>query len=273
MISNKSICIIGAYDLLSKSYFNELKKNYENIFFINLLDNIYNVKDLYNYKIFELKKILNHLKSNDIKEVIFLGKITRPDLTDFKNDGIVEKYIPLLFSAYKKGDGAVLKAVIKIFKEHNLTTISPFKYSDEFVLKDKCLKRNILVEDKIDIKKSSDLLDELSKFDNAQSAVTINGYIIAIEAVEGTDALLDRVYTIRKDLKQLDVKSGFLTKKPKNLQSKLIDLPVIGPKTIKLIKKANLKGLAIDFNNTMIYRKKEVIRLISKFDIRIFNIK
>ena len=61
-------------------------------------------------------------------------------------------------------------------------------------------------------------------------------------------------------------------KKLKNNQSKLIDLPVIGPKTIKLLKKANLEGLAIDCKNTLVYRKQEVLKLVSEFDLKIYNI-
>ena len=73
-------------------------------------------------------------------------------------------------------------------------------------------------------------------------------------------------------LNQLSDKSGFLIKKPKKNQSKFIDLPVIGPKTIKLIKKANLKGLAINRKYTMVHNKDEVLQLIEKHDLKIYNI-
>ena len=69
--------------------------------------------------------------------------------------------------------------------------------------------------DKKDKNKSIKLLNDLSKYDNAQSAVCINGYIMAIEAVEGTDSMLKRVISIRKNLNQLDIKAGILTKIPK----------------------------------------------------------
>ena len=76
------------------------------------------------------------------------------------------------------------------------------------------------------------MLNDLSKYDNAQSIVCINGYIIAIEAAEGTDRFNEKnSYNIRKKIKQLNEnKAGLLIKIPKKNQSKLIDLPVIGPK-------------------------------------------
>ncbi len=272
-MTNKSpICIIGGYDKLSKSFFKTLKNKYKSSIFINLQSKTYHDKNLYNYNIFELKKIFDLLKLKNIKDIIFLGKILRPDLSKFKNDGVIEKYIPLFLKAYKKGDGAILDAVLDIFKKHNFTAVSPFKYSEDLCLAKSDVIKKYKNEDIIDIKKSSKLLDTLSEFDNAQSVVCSEGYIIAIEAVEGTDALLKRSRQLRKDLGQLKTKSGFLVKKIKKNQSRFIDLPVVGPNTINLIKKANLKGLAIDIKNTLIYKKDEFLMLAKKYDLIIYDI-
>ena len=272
MKNSAEICIIGAYDSISKSYFNSLSKNYKNTCFINLSNETFYENNLYNCKIFELNKILSILKLNNIKSIVFLGKIFRPNLSEFKNDGIVEKYIPQLINAFKKGDSSILNTVIDIFRGYKYSIISPFKYCDTFNFSKESVSHKILKDDLIDINKSIKLLNALSKFDNAQSVVSVNGYIIGIEAVEGTDALLKRAYNLRKNLNQLENKSGFLTKIPKKNQSKLIDLPVIGPKTLNLINKANLKGVAIDYKNTIIYKREEVLKLKKKYQLKIYNI-
>ena len=82
--------------------------------------------------------------------------------------------------------------------------------------------------------------------------------------------MLNRSRQLRKDLDQLKTKSGFLVKKIKKSQSRFIDLPVVGPKTISLIKKANLKGLAIDIKNTLIYKKDDFLRLAKEYDLIIY---
>ena len=84
--------------------------------------------------------------------------------------------------------------------------------------------------------------------------------------------MLNRSRQLRKDLGQLEIKSGFLVKKIKKSQSRFIDLPVVGPRTISLIKKANLKGLAIDIKNTLIYKKNDFLKLAKKNDLIIYNI-
>ena len=73
MVSNSAICIIGGYDDLSKSFFKILKNKYKSTIFINLLSTTYHDKNLYNYNIFELKKILELLKIRNVKDIIFLG--------------------------------------------------------------------------------------------------------------------------------------------------------------------------------------------------------
>ena len=84
--------------------------------------------------------------------------------------------------------------------------------------------------------------------------------------------MLNRSRQLRKDLGQLESKSGFLVKKIKKSQSRFIDLPVVGPRTINLIKKANLKGLAIDIKNTLIYKKDDFLRLAKEYDLIIYDI-
>ena len=84
--------------------------------------------------------------------------------------------------------------------------------------------------------------------------------------------MLNRSWQLRKDLDQLETKSGFLVKKIKKSQSRFIDLPVVGPRTISLIKKANLKGLAIDIKNTLIYKKDDFLRLAKEYGLIIYDI-
>ena len=272
MKSNSNVCIIGGYDTLSSSFFNEVKKISPLSIFINVSNKKINKSKIYNFRIFQLKKILNTLEKCSIKDIIFLGKINRPNLKDFKNDGEIEKYLPFLFKQYTKGDGSLLSGIIKIFTEIGYNILSPSILSNKFFFKKIELNSATNNSDKIDIAKSRKILNDLSKYDNAQSMVSVNGYIIAIEAAEGTDNLLRRVVSVRKNLDQINHKAGVLTKLPKKNQSKLVDLPVIGPKTLKLVKMANLNGIAIDPNYTMLYKKDEIKNLSRKLDIKIYSI-
>ena len=259
---NKGICIIGGYDNLSKLFFSEICEKKSDSIFINLNEKNIKKRNVFNMHIFQLKKIFNLIKKKKINNIVFLGKISRPNLSIFKNDGVIDKYLPILFDSFKKGDGSILKVVIKIFKQNNLRVISPKKLSTKLFFNEKEISSEMSKNDKNDMNKSVNILNDLSKYDIAQSIVCINGYIIGIEAAEGTDSLLKRTFKIRDELGQLNMKAGLLTKIPKKNQSLLVDLPVIGPKTVNMVKKANLNGIAINKNFTMVENKTKTLRLM-----------
>ena len=272
MKNNDPICIIGGYDLLSKSFFREIKKKKEKSIFINLNRQEIRNSKIYNFKIFQLRKILDTLKKHKIINILFLGKIERPDVSLFEKDQEIIKYIPLLFESYKKGDGAILKSVIEIFTDKGFNILSPKILLDKFFFVRNEICKTVANIDKTDLIKSINVLNSLSKYDNAQSIVIVKGYIIAIEAAEGTDLLLKRSIQIRKNLNQLKIKAGILTKIPKKNQSKLVDLPVIGPKTIQLAIDANLNGVAVNSKSTMIYNKKKTLSLIKNSELKVYDI-
>ncbi len=271
MKNNQPLAIIGGYDMISKAFFTECKKFNDNSIFINLNNNQIKNKKIYNFKIFQLRKIFETLEINKIKTLLFLGKINRPNLSHFKNDGEIEKYIPILLNSYQQGDGKILSSVLEIFIQNGFKIISPRAVSKSFFFDTEDLDELNSNRDAIDVNKSKKILNEISKFDNAQSAVCVSGYIIAIEAAEGTDNLLNRVFDVRKNLKQLKFKAGILVKIPKKSQSKLVDLPVIGLETFRLIKKANLNGIAIYPKYTLVHEKKKVLEYANKHELKIYD--
>ena len=162
-------------------------------------------------------------------------------------------------------------SVLEIFTQNGFKIISPREVSKSFFFNSEELDKLNPNNDAIDVNKSRKLLNEISKFDNAQAVVCVSGYIIAIEAAEGTDNLLNRVFDVRKDLNQLKFKAGILAKIPKKSQSKLVDLPVIGLSTLRLIKKANLNGIAIYPKYTLVHEKRKVLQYAKKYELKIYD--
>ena len=270
MMINGNICIMGGYDDLSKSFFDELQKSKNQSIFLNFNKPKLKRKNIYNLEVYELKKIIHLLKLKNISEIIFLGKINRPNLKNFKLDGEIDKYLPILHNAYKKGDDFLLKNILKIFKQYGYLIKSPLDLSTSYLLSKKDFKVNPEIRTKMDIKKGRDILIALSRFDNAQSIVIIDGYIHAIEAAEGTDQMLKRVIDIRKRNKTINENKGVLIKMAKKNQSRLVDLPVLGPKTIEIAAKANLASIAFDPLTTLILNKKIFLKKAKKENIDLF---
>ena len=270
MTNKGNICIMGGYDNLSKSFFNDLRKSKKQSIFLNFNKSKSQSKNIFNLEIYELKKILHLLKLNNITEIIFLGKIDRPNLKNFRLDGEIDQYLPILHNAYKKGDDFLLKSILNIFKQYGFLIKSPLDISTSYLLNKKDFKADPDFRTKMDIKKGRDILIALSKFDNAQSIVIIDGYIHAIEAVEGTDQMLKRVIDIRKRNKTINENKGVLIKIAKKNQSKLVDLPVLGPKTIEIVAKANLASIALNPLSTLILNKQNFLKKAKKANIDLF---
>jgi DUF1009 family protein len=249
-----------------------LKKNIEFLILDLTKSNIYKkYKNSYSLNISELGKAISILKKNNCKNVIFIGKVERPDISLLKFDTKALFYLPRLFSAFKKGDGNILKEIIKIFKENKLNVVNSMKFTPELIFKDKSInKLKINNTDKSSISKGVKIIKSLSKFDIGQSVVINNGYVLAIEGPEGTDVTIKRSLHLSKKYKLKN--KSILIKFPKANQDLRIDLPTIGFDTIKNCIKANIKGIAVKRSQNIILDKDKIINLAKKNNFFIISI-
>ena len=249
-----------------------LKKNIDFLILDLTKSNIYKkYKNSHSLKITELGKAISILKKNNCKNVIFIGKVERPDISLLKFDTKALFYLPRLFSAFKKGDGNILKEIIKIFKENKLNVVNSMKFTPELIFKEKSInKLKINNTDKSSISKGVKIIKSLSKFDIGQSVVINNGYVLAIEGPEGTDETIKRSLHLSKKYKLKN--KSILIKFPKANQDLRIDLPTIGFDTIKNCIKANIKGIAVKRSQNIILDKDKIINLVKKNNFFIISI-
>ena len=228
--------------------FNKIYRNYINSFSI---------------KITELDKALLILKKNNCKKIILAGKVNRPEisLSDFSFRSL--SYYKRLYIAFRKGDGNILKEIIKIFRENKIKVISSMFYTPELIFKEKSINNfKINDVDKRSIKKGINIIKNLSTFDIGQSVIINDGFVLAIEGPEGTDGAIKRASFLKKkyNLK----KKSILIKFPKSNQDLRVDLPTIGLKTIKNCIKANIKGIALKKNQNIFLDKNKIISITKK---------
>ena len=249
-----------------------LRKNVEFLILDLTKSNIYKrYKNSYSLKITELGKAISILKKNNCKNVIFIGKVERPEISLLKFDRKALFYLPRLFSAFKKGDGNILKEIIKIFKENKINVVNSMKFTPELIFKDKSINKvKINNSDKSSITKGVNIIKSLSKFDIGQSVVVNNGYVLAIEGPEGTDETIKRSLLLLKKYKLKN--KSILVKFPKAKQDLRVDLPTIGLDTIKNCIKANIKGIAVKRSQNIILDKDKIINLTQKNNFFIISL-
>ena len=154
-----------------------------------------------------------------------------------------------------------------------MKVVSCTKYLPELFIDNAKINKIINSQDLKDIKKGKNLLEKLNqKFDVGQSVIINNGFIVAIEAAEGTDQMLLKSSKILKKLNK-NKQSGILIKLPKKIQDLRVDLPTIGYKTVKKCIDLNLNGIVLKKNAHIFLDQEKSIALIKKnnFFIKIIN--
>tara|TARA_B100001094_G_scaffold96435_1_gene92412 strand:+ start:2281 stop:3111 length:831 start_codon:yes stop_codon:yes gene_type:complete len=267
-----NLALIGGDNELPLVAYNSIKKKFKNFIYIDISRSnkkkLLNKKFVHHLKIFELEKCINLLSLNSITQICFLGTVNRPDFSKLKLDNVLSKYINSILASSKHGDGNILDSVINIFEMEGYRTRSFIDiFPNEYLLDRNYLS---LSDSEIkDISKGVSLLNTLSEYDNAQSCVISNGYILAIEAVEGTDKMLSRVNSIKRKISR-NIIEGALIKLPKKKQSLKVDLPTVGPNTLKLMYKNKLNVLGVSRDTTIVVEKKKFYQLLKKYKIKLY---
>ena len=241
-----------------KEILKKIKKNY---LIIDLTKNksFKRDKNSHPVSIGQIGKIINILKKNNCKKVIFAGKVKKPNFSKLKLDLKGIYYIPRIIKASKIGDASILKEVINIFKKEKIHTINSLSFTPELSLKKGIYtKTKPNHEDNKDIKKAVSTLSKLNNHSFSQGVIVKNNKVIAVEGNGGTQKMLQKTKNKQNTL------NGVLVKFPKKKQDLRIDLPTIGLKTLVQCKKAGLKGIALKNKQNVCLDKKQLITFANK---------
>ena len=213
----------------------------------------------YSVSIGQFGKIINILKENNCKKVLFAGKVNKPNLSKLKLDLKGIYYIPRIIKASKLGDAAILKEIIKILDQNKIKTENSLIFNPELSLKKgnySKIKPN--KQDQLDIKKAIKTLNNLRQYNFSQGVVIRSKKVISIEGKGGTKKMLE------KSKSKKFRNNGVLVKFPKKKQDLRVDLPTIGLKTIKQSKIAGLKGIVIKSKQHVFLDKNKCIKFANK---------
>ena len=215
-------------------------------------------KNCYSISIGKFGQILEIIKSKKCKKVIFAGNIPKPKISKLKLDIKGIYYFPRIFKAFKLGDAAILKELIKILAEYKIKVIKLNFFNPELTMSKgnyTSIKPNKL--EALDIKKGIKYLDKLNAYNHTQGLVISQGQLVAKETFTGTQKML-------QNLKNIKNTNGILIKFPKKKQDLRVDLPTIGLDTLKDCKKSKIKGIVLKSNQNIILDKKKCISFANK---------
>jgi UDP-2,3-diacylglucosamine hydrolase len=194
----------------------------------------------------QLGRFLKDVKARDIQDIVIIGAVVRPALSDLVPDlGLIRHYFAIR-NAFKGGDDHLLVGLVRLLEGQGLNVRGPWEFAPDLVAtKGVLTKTRPGKQAMIEIEKGCNLLEALSPFDMGQAVVVADSRIIAVEGIEGTDRMLARVAALRASGRLKRNAGGVLVKLPKRGQDLRVDMPTIGTGTIERAAAAGLSGVAI----------------------------
>ena len=200
-------------------------------------------------------------RAENCRDLVFIGTLVRPALAELRLDWGTLRVIGRLLTAFRGGDDHLLSGIGRILEQDGFRMVGIKDVAPDLLMPEGCLTRAAPDPNAAaDIAKGRDVLGALSPFDIGQAAVVIDGHVVAVEDIEGTDGLLARVARLRGEGRiRARPGRGVLVKAPKSGQDLRFDLPTIGPRTVEGVAAAGLGGVAIVSGNTIVVEPQAMI--------------
>jgi DUF1009 family protein len=211
----------------------------------------------------QLGRAMRLFREEGCRDLIFIGTLVRPSLTEIRLDFKTLRLLGNVIRALRGGDDHLLSGVGRILEQDGFRMVGIRDVAPDLLMPEGCISRFRPADNaKADIARGRAVLSALGPFDVGQAAVVIDGHVVAVEDIEGTDALLARVTRLRKEGRiRAATGRGVLVKAPKSSQDLRFDLPTIGPRTIEGVAKAGLAGIAVIAGNTIAAEPQAMIAL------------
>lgn len=193
----------------------------------------------------EIGRIVRIARAADCEALCFAGIVRRPDFAALKPDVRGLAWMPGAILAARKGDDALLRFLMSGFEKEGFAIEGAHEVMGELMLPQGPLGAHAPGEAHAgDIAKAIETARAVGALDIGQGAVVCDGLVLAVEAQEGTDAMLRRVAELPASLRGApDGRRGVLAKVPKPIQEERVDLPTIGVATIERAAQAGLAGV------------------------------
>lgn len=217
----------------------------------------------------ELGKSFALLKKHGCDVLTLAGKVSRPEWNAIKLDARGVMALPKVVAAALKGDDALMRTMIGMFEKEGFRVIGTAEAAPNLIAPAGVYGRHKPDAQALaDITQAREIVRRLGELDIGQASVVCEGLPLAVEAAEGTDAMLERLTNLSKNLRGTPEKRrGILVKAPKPTQERRIDLPVIGTRTIELASAAGLAGVAVEAGGALLMRKSKLVEAADRLGL------
>lgn len=202
-------------------------------------------------------QMLDWFRAQGVRQIVLSGNVKRPSFLTLRPDAGAVKLLARISARAFGGDDQLLAAVVAVLREEGFEPIGGQEILGALLTPPGLLTR--AQPDALalaDIARAIPVVRALGAADVGQGAVVQQGLVLAVEAIEGTDAMLARAGGLRRE-----GGGGVFVKLVKPGQDRRVDLPTIGPETIRGVIGAGLAGLAIEADGCIIADRERTLAL------------
>ncbi|MGG7567932.1 LpxI family protein [Rhodovulum sp. DZ06] len=200
--------------------------------------------------------------------VCFAGGMTRPRLNPLKFDATALKLAPKALALLGKGDDEMLRGFAQMLEAEGFRLVAAQDLLEGLVAKEGPLGRAPTEAEQADAARARAIVAALGPLDVGQGAVVAGGLCLGVEAIGGTDVLLGQVEGLPGRVRTAP--GGVLYKGPKPGQDRRMDLPAIGPETLRRAHAAGLTGLCVAARGALILGRAEVAAEAKRLNLAVW---
>jgi hypothetical protein len=222
----------------------------------------------------ELGKCVRALKRAGCGSICLAGNVARPDFSSLVPDLKGLMLLPKVIATARKGDDALLRLLVGEFEKAGFAVQGAHEVMEDLSLQVGPLGTYVPTPDEMaDARKALEVARAIGRLDIGQAAVVAHGLVLAVEAQEGTDALLARVAELPAHLRgRPGAGAGVLAKAPKPIQETRVDLPTIGLATVQGVARAGLAGIVGEAGRLLVLDREAVIGLADELGVFILGV-
>jgi DUF1009 family protein len=211
-----------------------------------------------------VRRTLDLMTQERITHLVFAGKVDKWVL--LKDPRIDDIAVEAIRQYARLNDDAVMLWIIEQLEQRGMQVLPQADFLRELFLPEKILThRQPTDADLRDARYGFEMAKEMGRLDIGQSIVAHSGMILAVEAIEGTDECLKRAGKVSGK------KGGVVIKVAKPDQDQRFDIPTVGLRTLKTMRKAGLHMLVTEANQTLYLEPEEMVAYANRHDMIILS--
>ncbi len=201
----------------------------------------------------EVARLLDLLSAERVNKVVLAGQVKHVQLfSNIKPDGLVSR---VLQGLHRKNTDALIGAFVRMLEGRGIKVVDSTLFLKPLLPEPGTLtRRSPDSSEQEDITYGQQIAKTIAGLDIGQTIVVADRACVAVEAMEGTDATIERAAALSNGRRLVVVKVS----KPR--QDMRFDVPVVGPRTIEAMHRSNATVLAIDAGKTLLFERERLIR-------------